>query len=622
MVNKKGFFKALMTVALAMMSVSIFATAPVITDPGDFIVGDAESGITNNVFVFPDAFDLDANVTDDNTVDAAIKWSFLDASGKYLFNGIASFGGDPNAPGASDIRQADNDLGHPGQDGSAATATIRNESLSPLAGSPPFTEPGATNILPAETATVTLFASDCTTYSSQSVVLYTTNDASDSLSGGILINEFDYDFEGTPSLASGWVGSVAPSPAAGTTSSGTGICMWVPLTNASGASVGWLSPHNQSNTAAPGYVELVDLATYRFRATMFCDNQGTVGTQPIWTFGYNNYFYVGTGGSLVSNMYGGDVWIMDAAGGALGVNRTQGRDDFDFWASIPTAKTDAWRGTLPFGNPDNTFSVVNSALVEARNDMNVSIRILDSPDAPSANSRTGTLCLKRLRCDRVSLNDLLINATHTPPIDTSTHRVLPDGAGGAVGNGTAVIRAATDDARFQVGGPFETNSAGGRKLMIFYNAAGTSQKKRDYAVGGNWVDDAVLGMRGYIRSDVNNGAGPEGSQPVNTIFMNFDSITNETGGFNFAQMGVTGNMKRAGGPRLLSTTNNVPQEYVGLYAANNGSLAVAPVWEGHAKSIRPIFDFINPTTVGNATDGRDPFVITDVEQIEVDQSNF
>lgn len=619
MVNKKGFFKALMTVALAMMSVSIFATAPTITDPGDFIVGDSEEGITNNVFVFPDAFDLDANVVDDNTADAAIKWSFLDASGKYRFNGIASFGGDPNAPGASDIRQADSDLGHPGQDGSAATATIRNNSLSSIAGSPPFAEPGATGILAAETATVTLFASDCTTYSSQSVVLYTTNDASDSLSGGILINEFDFDYEGDPNLVTGWVGSVAPTAAAGTTSSGTGICMWVPLTNATGASVAWYSPHNQSNTAAPGYVTLVDMAAYRFRATMFCDNQGAVGTQPVWTFNYNNFFYTGTGGSLVSNMYGGDAWIMDAAGGALGVNRSQGRDDFDFWATIPAAKTDAWRGTLPGGNTDNTTSVF-AANVDARNDMNVGIRLLDSPDAPAANSRTGTICLKRLRCDRVSLNDLQINVTHTPPINTSTHRVLPDGAGGAVGNGTAVINNGTASARFAMGGPFETN-VGGRKLMIFYNAAGTSTKKQDYAIGGNWVDDAVLGMRGYIRSDVNT-APVEGTNPVNTIFMNFDSITNETGGFNFSQMGVQGNMRRAGGPRLLTTTANIPQEYIGLYATNNGSLAVAAVWEGHAKSIRPIFDFINPTTVGSATDGRDPFVITDVEQIAVDQSNF
>jgi hypothetical protein len=310
---------------------------------------------------------------------------------------------------------------------------------------------------------------------------------------------------------------------------------------------------------------------------------------------------------------------MDAAGGGMGTNRTQGRDDFDFWATIPAAKTDAWRGTLPGGNTDNTTSVF-AANVDARNDMNVGIRLLDSPDAPGANNRTGTVCLKRLRCDRVSLNDLQINVTHTPPINTSTHRVLNDGAGGPNGNGTAVINNGTASARFVLGGPFETN-VGGRKIMIFYNAAGTSNFKRDYAVGGNWADDAVLGMRGYIRSDVAT-APVEGTNPVNTIFMNFDSITNETGGFNFSQMGVQGNMRRAGGPRLLTTTGNIPQEYVGLYATNNGSLAVAAIWEGHAKSIRPIFDFINPTTVGNATDGRDPFVITDVEQIEVDQSNF
>lgn len=620
MVNKKGLFKALMTVALAMMSVSIFATAPTIQDPGDFIVGDAEQGIGNNIFVFPDAFDLDAFVSDESP-DSTIKWSFFDPTGIYSLNGVASFGGpDYNNPPA-DLRQTDGDTGTAGQDGSAATVTIRNAVLSPD-NTPNAVEPGPPGLLPGQTATVTLFASDCTTFSSQSVVLYTTNDASDSLSGGILTNVIDHDFEGNPSLATGWLGNVVPNPSAGTTSSGTGLCMWVPAVNVNGAQVVWLSPHNQSNTAAPGYVPLVDMAAYRFRATMFCDNQGTVGTQPLWTFGYNNNFYLGVAGALISNMYGGDAWIMDAAGGANGTNRTQGRDDFDFWACPPATKTDAWRGTLPLANPDNT-QAVHAVAFDNRNDMNCGIRILDSPNAPAADSRVGTLCLKRLRVDRVDLNDLQINVTHSPVIDVSTHRTLPDGAGNPAGNGTAVIRAATDDARFAVGGPLETNGPGGRKLLIFYNAAGTSTKKRDYAVGNNWVDDAVLGMRGWIRSDVGAGAGPDGTNPVNIMFMNFESITNEIGGFNFSQMGVQGNMRRAGGPRILATTGGVQQEYIELFACNNSSLAVAPVWEGHAKSVRPLFDFINNNAVGsNPTDGRDPFVLIDVEQFEVDQSNF
>jgi hypothetical protein len=621
MVNKKGFFKALMTVALAMMSVSIFATAPVITDPGDFLIGDAEQGITNNIFVFPDAFDFDANVVDDNTPDASIKWSFLDLTGKYTINGVASFAGDYNNP-TNDLRQTDNDTGTAGQDGSAGTATLRNANLSPN-NTPNPVEPGPAGIQAGETATVTLFASDCTTYSSQSVVLYTTNDASDSLSGGVLTNIWDYDFEGTPSLASGWISQILPNSTGGTVANtGSGLCMWVPLTNLSGAQVVWLSPHNQSNTTAPGYVELVDLAAYRFRATMSCDNQGTIGTQPIWTFGYNNNFYTGTNGALQSNMYGGDAWVMDAAGGAMGTGRSQGRSDFDFWALPPATKTDAWRGTLPGGNPENTFSVVNSPTSDNRNDMNVGIRILDSPDAPSANTRTGTLCLKRLRCDRLSLNDLQSSVSWAPTMSESNFRALPDEAGTGAGNGTADVRNATQDARFVVGGPYETNTAGGRKLLIFYNAAGTSTKKKDYAVGGNWVNDQINGMTGNIRSDVNNGAGPEGSAPVNIIFCNFESITNEIGGFNFVQMGIAGNFKRAGGPRLLATTGGVPQEYIELYACNNSSLAVAPVWEGHAKSVRPLFDFINNQAIGSATDGRDPFIITNVKQIIVDQSNF
>jgi hypothetical protein len=108
MVNKKGFFKALMTVAFALMSVSIFATAPTITDPGDYIVGDAEQGIGNNVFVFPDAIDLDGSVSDDNTPDGSIKWSFDDPTARYRLNGAMGGVVDPNAP-ANDLRQMDTD---------------------------------------------------------------------------------------------------------------------------------------------------------------------------------------------------------------------------------------------------------------------------------------------------------------------------------------------------------------------------------------------------------------------------------------------------------------------------------------------------------------------------------
>lgn len=634
MVNKKGFLKTLMTVALALMSVSVFANAPVITDPGDFIVGDLESGAGNNVFVFPDAFDGDAIVSDDTTIDSAIKWSFDDPSGRYQINGVGSIGaGDPNAPGANQINTVDGDTGHPGQDALSNTFTIRNVNLSPGTGLGPYPNPpGGPGVLASETSTITLYASDCSTYSSRTIVLYTADDASDSLSGQKLTNEFDHDYENDPTVRTGWLSQVLPSAAAGTTSSGTtGFCLWVPTNNVAGAEIKWWSPHNQvANNTTPGFVTLTKRNAWRFRMEMMTD-QTANNAIPFWTFGYNNLFYQPT---LRSNIYGGDLWFLDVAGGANGVNRSIGRDSFDVWATPNSALTLAWNGELPDigGGPpaENAFSPF-APTVDTRNDMNVSFRILDADAGLGTNSRTGLICMKKLRCDRIAIADMLAGATvlygssaSSPnPINTATHGVLPDSDPGPAIPATAQIDNANAWVRFLLGPSVESNANTGRKRFIFFNPAGTNIRTRQYPLANSWKTDEVHVVRGAVRSDVGGAGGTtEGTDPLDVIFIDWDTVTNELGGFHFVQKGAPGNMRRAGSPRLLATTAGAPQEYLGVFANNNVTRANPPGFSNIPDRLRGYFDLINNNSLGTTTDGRDPFVITTFDHIIVDTTGY
>jgi hypothetical protein len=634
MVNKKGFFKALMTVAFALMSVSIFATAPVITDPGDYIVGDAEQGIGNNVFVFPDAIDFDGSVTDDNTPDASIRWSFDDPTSRYRLNGAMGGVVDPNNP-VNNLRVIDTDTAAAANDASANTLTIRNENLSPIAGGPAYGDPAGTGVLPSETSTITLNASDASLYDSVSIVLYTADDASDSISGGILTNLFNHDYENDPSVRTGWLSKVIPNSTAGTTGTGTGFCMYVPAANIAGAIVTWLSPHNTSNTAAPGFVQLVDLAAYRFRALMYSDVTAANAT-PYWTSGYNNDFFTGTGGSLQSAAYGGDSWVLDVAGGANGIGKMAGsptpvlvgRYSYDFWAVPPAVKCLSWRGMLPdvgAGPPaENNFSPFNPTF-DYRNDINFTIRILDDYAPVNTAARVGTICLRQLRCDRVSLNDLTSTLVYGPPINTATNAVIPDSTGGSAGDGTAVIRNATADIRVLLGAAMQTNANGGRKRPIFYDQAGSSTTKKDYPapLDGSWQTDKVIMLAGAIRSDVGGVSGTvEGTDPLDIIFLDWQTLTSEVGGFHYVTKGATGNFKRAGSPRLLYTTAGAPQEYISLMATQNTSRSTAPSLEGMQDAIRPLFDFQNSTSTGGATDGRNPFVLSTMQFRTIDTSGL
>lgn len=615
MVNKKGLVVTLSAVAFSAIGMIGSAMAPMITDPGDFIVGDLEDGALNNVFGFPDAIDLDTAVTDE-TADAGILWSYAQGPGaRYALNGVAPLviGPDnPNAPGAKEVRGQDLDnppflkSGAVPQDALGRTATIRDTIASTGPGLGPYGDPGA-GVFASDP--MTLFASDGATYGQASIVVYSQNETSDSLSGGLELL-FDFDFVGDPNKRTGWMPEILGGATAGTTGTGTGFCMWVPLTNVAGAGIYWWSPHNRlvANGATPGYITLVDSTVYRTRTTMQTDQTG-VARIPFWTHGYNNNFYV-TPPTLTSNIYGGDTTILDVAGGSNGIGRTQGRTEFDFWFCPNAMLTKQWRGgpSAPWATAFSPFS----GTVDNRNDMNLNIRVLDGAQGGTSirnENDTGYVCLKKLRADRILYAKLVMTLVNGGSINTATHAV--ETGGNTIE--TSQISNVDANATFVLGPNISTNATTGRKKLIFYNPAGADELLREYPFASNWASNEILVLKTKIRSGVGAPSGTvEGTDPINIIQHTWDVVTFEITNAQFTQKGTAGNMKWAASPRLLSTTGSATgEEYVTFLYSQNRTKNPPVVLNGDR--IRGFADFSNTSTIGNATDGLNPFIVETLE---------
>jgi hypothetical protein len=667
--TKKGLFVALMTVTFAFLRVSAFAEAPLISDPGDIIIGDLENGAGSNVFVFPDAIGLDGIVSDDVEPDATIKWSWTEdgtASSRYLLNGVPPIlsSEDPtNPPSNKRLDGNDDDTGSSvSQDTDARTVTFRNQGLSDIltnGGAGPYADPGttATGILPGETRQITLYASDCSTYSSISITVYTANNTSDSVSGGgaVLIPVFDHDFDGDPSRITGWFGGVLGGT--GTTGTATGLCMWVAAANTGNAGVGWISPPNFAPFPAPAYIDLIDQAVYRLRMTMYTDQTAT-GAIPFWTFGYNNLNGMTPPGSAPGgNSYGGDLWILDVAGGANGINgpangRPNGRSTFDYWFTPNAVLAAQWRGTLTGALSGDNAESPFSTTYDPVNDMNLVVRILDgSNGANSIHNEvdTGTVCVKELQVDYILIPNLASRtsspglwptgtaASHSggavsPAISTTNFGINPDTFGSG-GNGSAAIDNVNNFALFNMGGPYKTGAtaaqlAGGRKSIIFYDSTlvdtvnDPSFMKPLYPIF--WEDNQLIQLTAGIRSGVGGGNGTtEGTDPVDTVFINFDSPTSEIGGFNFTQRSAAGNMFKAGSPRLRANTGGVSQTYTAFLSTQNATdIDLNLPTFGNANRLRGYVDFINNDTLGTATDGTDDVIVDSMQLNVIDTTGF
>jgi hypothetical protein len=417
---KRRFQVTLLAVAIASLSASAFALAPVIGEFKSPIIADNTPVTGSNHFVYPDVFDLNTKATDpDNTVaPAGIIWS-MTGDGTYRIDNrvpITVGTDNPNAPGAKEI-------GKTGQedpdkvDTNVRTITFRNNALSPVGG--PDVNPGGSGVLPAQTKAVTLFASDGSTYTMKSFLVYTDKGGVDRLSGAPISAFTPVVAPATPGTGgtgvNGWTTfSIIGSP---TFTSTGGLCINSPLAN--GAFGGWVSPY--------GLLPLLANQVYRIRLTVSAPTAIAAGQAPLWDFVIDNFGGATTGESKYSSQY--IFWDNNGNANSAGLASPNGRHTFDIWFS-PLAITMAdW-------NDPNTgeFRASN----DANNDGRLQFRYLDLDNsAVDGQNDAGTQCMTQFQLDRIDNAALTASSTlyTNSTFAANTHVVTPLNL---VANGTTV----------------------------------------------------------------------------------------------------------------------------------------------------------------------------------------
>jgi hypothetical protein len=582
-----------------------YAEAPIITPPGDIVIGDAEDGITNNNFVFPDALDRAAIATDDSFVDPLnLTWSYSASDAKYSINGVAALNlgtDDPVAPGAKALEGGD-DIGPGTNDGNADTFTFRNEDLSPSGGSLPFGEPGTTGTLPAQTRAITLYASDGATAGQSTILVYTSNDTSDTISGGgVMTDIFDVVFD-NPAAFAGWLSAVTGTGQTATSLDGlTGLCLNAGATGNN--LIVW------SYIAVAGYIELVDLAAYRLR-THVASAITTVGTTPLFDFAYENTFFDPNNGFafLGGGNYGGEIVELDNEGGANSIGFPQGRDSFDLWLTPTGVRLPQWRGLIDLA--DSMYSPAGDAV----NDILPRYRYLDFDVAGIlAQNDLGTVCVQRIEASRGNVESLLnsgsqrslpaLNSAFWTPASTDTVQDLGQA------NSVSSINDGAGTASFRLASGFGSDTLGSRKTMFFYDpvlAGGFTQGELYSALYPNtWTADTLDLLQTPIVSDVAGGA--EGTNPVDLISMIGTEGVTENLSVHLALKGVPGNFLRAGSPRQAATVSGETQYWMGAWYSHNVTLS--GLINSQAWSHR--LDIFNVAAIGgqSTADGKDRLLV-------------
>jgi len=386
---RKGLTVALLTVAIAMMGFNAMSMAPTISGIKDIIVADDAPVSGGNHFVYPNAINLSSAsvVSDDVTSNTGLIWSYIESTGTYQVNKVATLVGGDNpvappaakrvaGPGATTTGDTPDD-----SDGNLYTITVRNVHLSPYAGD--AGEPGPAGIIASETKALTFYVSDGDLASSRTIFVYTDNNGVDRLSPGGGVPVQDYDFTGADKH--GWV-FVASSGI--TSSSAGGICLTAPL--AGDNSGKWDSPY--------GVVPLVDNAVWDIRLHL-TSTATTAGTTPFWDVIVQNAAPATAGpqGAIGANAYGGDYFWLDNIGGSQGIATPNGRQDFRIYYTPPAVTMPNWRST-------STGAFQPSA--DPFNDMAFSFRILDNASSGyGAELDSGTICLTSMSIARWDISN-------------------------------------------------------------------------------------------------------------------------------------------------------------------------------------------------------------------------
>jgi len=405
-----------MAVAVVTMAVQAMAMAPIIGDIPSPVVGDNTGSTSANEFVYPDAIDLTAYVTD-KTAEGAdnppanIMWSYeiIGQTAKYRINNrdqLAPADDPANPPAAKRIDgpgSLDDDPA--GTNDAASKITIRNINLSPIGG--PNVDPGPPGIVAAETQPVTFYAGDGTTFSFKSVLFYTDNDGLDRLSGvgADPTPVYSQTFTGT---VGNWgytkIGGVGNANSSYNATIGA-ICITTP---GPGENLGvWSAPYNT--------LPLVANAVYKIRAEIN-SSQATTGQVVFWdllvnSFGYENPSAAPNSPVKGMNLYGGNYMFLDNTGGANAALSSRNPMEFVmYWCPSPLTTTQ-WNdpSSPPFPNGPGPFAPAE----DANNDGFIEFRVLDSESAPGIHggASNGTLCLDEVEIVRFDVNDVTFVST-------------------------------------------------------------------------------------------------------------------------------------------------------------------------------------------------------------------
>lgn len=315
-----------------------------------------------------------------------------------------------------------------------------------------------------------------------------------------------------------WQGFVIAGNAS-TSSGSNGLCMYAPETGNNIS--GWASPER--------YIELTEDTIYHVNVEAYTDQTG-LNRIPLLDIAYDNFNSSGYG-----NIYGGEYFILDVGppgqGGANGIGRQ--KSSFDVYFAPNASLTPQWAEVF---SPEN----------DANNDMRLIIRILDIGSSGfNADIDYGNICIKRITVTKVPMSVLNDTTVLFNDEITSSNFYL-------FSNSQNPEYAAFD----------EQNNLAEYRLDTTLDMANFFPKDPLYPV--EWKTDET-----YIaKIDVQLSEDSNGFDPIDALFVNFDTATSELGQINFSTRGSPGNMEFAASPRKASEMGG-PQTFICIFSGNN-----------------------------------------------------
>lgn len=358
----------------------------------------------------------------------------------------------------------------------------------------------------------------------------------------------------------GWMGCALPGVGGTTSVSAAGLCMSVPGPGIN--LVGWVSPDR--------IVELVDDTVYRLRMTLSTDQTATDAI-PLFIVNYDNY--VSTSGGADQSNIGGFFWMLDVDGGAQGIGRPQGRTTFDFYIAPNAFNTPQWK------------SGAFTPQADPVNDIRIWFEINDTNASLLSENDSGTICVSRAEILAIPRTSFAVASTpYNPPINTATH-FAP--ALGEANQGTASIDNAAATARFQV-----ATSGSNRLTLGPTDPLQPTVNRQLYPVV--WTPDTLYRLKSRIRAESSE------HDPVDVIFMSFDTSNIELGASQYTTRGAAGGiLDGVASPKLAAA------DYEGYFHGQGGTASSTL----DANRLRPeVFFFNAPSIAGDGT-GSDAFIV-------------